>query len=142
SGFETWQFQDEGAAAARLAFEANRSAVGLDDSLDQRQANPDAANASPLGSSAHEFLKDLPLFGGRDALAMILHSQEHRTCVTAREYSDCRIRLRVLSGILQQIPDCARERFAISPDRRQAFFHLANHFAAAPLLGAKLFDNE
>src|SRR5688500_15966818 len=49
SGFVTWKYQRERAALTWLAVDLNRTAMGLDNPLDESETDTDAANARTLG---------------------------------------------------------------------------------------------
>jgi hypothetical protein len=98
----------------------------LDDALHQRKADADTANPRPLRvSSTDEFLKNTFPFPTRDTGTLIFHCQQNRAPLAPRCHADWTPCRRVFGGILQQVPECTRQRLAVRLNWRKALLDLA-----------------
>src|SRR5438094_336851 len=100
--WRAWQREPDAGAAARLAVDADAAAVGLDDPLGYRQAQPDAWR---IGVRAHAIktFEQAGLLLGRDAWPLILHADPNHSIDYDGHHRDSRVLGTVLRGVRQQV---------------------------------------
>ena len=140
-GVDPRQHQRERAATADFALDRDRTTVCLDDALDQRKPDTDAANARTLRFvAADELLEHALLLGHRYADATVFNPDHDRGARALRKQPDRTLAGRILRGVLQQVPDRARKSVAIALERRRLVVQLNRERSCGELAAERLGD--
>jgi hypothetical protein len=117
--------------------------VGLDDVLDEGQAQAGALDGACLGSGAvHELPEHLALLLSGDADALVAHADDESPVLDLPGHPDGLAPRGILQRVVQQIPQRAFQGGRIGSDhRRSAAPSQVNPIAAVPHLRLELGDN-
>src|SRR5579871_3319475 len=116
--------QGERASAAGRAFQSHRAAMRLGNTAyqTQPQARPWYLRRNG-GPAAAEWLEDLGLIGGVDAVSAIHNADLHLLRGMRNAHADPVPTLRIFQSIAQQIVEGGAQQIRVSSDRRQLRSH-------------------